>query len=479
MAGPYPVPNATVPYWRTELHELDSHRSTPELPWEQDIVIIGAGFAGAALAYYLLKGQPSSEKPSITILEAREACSGATGRNGKSLLHLASSRGHLRPDLFVAVAARMQARGLETANQVALFEAANAKALTALIHEENIACDLRSVTTADTFVDAAEAAQVKKLWDVMSKLDCPTLKDVTYHGPESAEQATGVKDAKVAFTYPAHTLWPYKLVMHLLAGVVEKGVNLQTHTQVYEVSQTADGEGYWTLATPRGTTRAKKVLFATNAYTSGLLPEYDEAIYAGRGTACRIVPAASPPPAERPLGSCALEMRSPDSLDSYYGLRPDGSLIVGGARSAFIYQKRDEWYRNHDDSTLIEAAVPHFDGWAARTLAGWEGTPTEVDRIWTGIMGYSADDAPHVGPMPSRPGLYVCAGFNGHGMPNVLLCAEGLARMIKDGWAFAATGVPACYETGADRLRRIAAVAAARAASRARADVFLKHSYGA
>ncbi|KAI0835361.1 FAD dependent oxidoreductase [Hypoxylon sp. FL0890] len=466
MAGPYPVPNATIPYWRTELHELDSHRSTPELPRKQDIVIIGAGFAGAALAYYLLKDQPSSEKPSITILEAREACSGATGRNG----------GHLRPDLFVAVAARMQARGLAAANQVALFEVANAKALVALIEEENIDCDLQSVTTADTFVDAAEAAKIKKLWDVMLKLDCPTLKDVTYHGPEEAERVTGVKDAKIAFTYPAHTLWPYKLVMHLLEGVVKQGVNLHTHTQVYEVSETADSEGYWTLATPRGTTKAKKVIFATNAYTSSLLPEYDEAIYASRGTVCRVVP-TSPPPTEVPLGSCALEMKSPDLLDSYYGLRPDGSLIVGGARSTF-YQKRDEWYRNYDDSALIEPAVPYFDGWAARTFAGWEGTPTKVDRVWTGIMGYSADDAPHIGHVPSKPGLYICAGFNGHGMPNVLLCAKGLAQMIQDGRPFSETGMPACYETSADRLRKISQVAAARRTSRARADIYLKHSYG-
>lgn len=85
MAGPFPVKNATAPYWRTQLHHLDSHRSTPELPEKQDIVIIGAGFAGAALAHYLLKDSPENEpKPSITILEAREACSGATARNGES-----------------------------------------------------------------------------------------------------------------------------------------------------------------------------------------------------------------------------------------------------------------------------------------------------------------------------------------------------------------------------------------------------------
>lgn len=78
---PFPVPNSTLSFWRTQPHDLDSHRSTEELPAECDIVIIGAGYAGASVAYYLLEDNPSP--PSIVILEARQACSGATGRNGE------------------------------------------------------------------------------------------------------------------------------------------------------------------------------------------------------------------------------------------------------------------------------------------------------------------------------------------------------------------------------------------------------------
>ncbi|KAI2629070.1 FAD dependent oxidoreductase [Hypomontagnella submonticulosa] len=464
MAGPYPVPNATVPYWRTELHELDSHRSTPELPKKQDIVIVGAGFAGAALAHYLLKDNTSSTQPSITILEAREACSGATARNG----------GHLRPDLFVSVASRMQTHGLETANEVALFEVANAQAIVDLVREENIACDLQAVATADTFVDSGEAAKITKLWDAMTKLDCPTLRDVTYHGPADAEQVTGAKGARAAFTFPAYTLWPYKLVMHLLAGAVRQGVNLQTRTPVHEVSETADEEGYWTLATPRGTIQAKTVIFATNGYTGGLLPEYDDAIYAARASVCRIVPSPQRPPADLPLGSCAVEMQSPSSVDCYYARRPDGSLVIGGARSTYVHE-REEWYRNYDDSTLIEPAAPYFEAWAGRTFGAWEGVPVRRDSVWTGIMGYSADKSPHIGHVPSKPGLYICAGFHGHGMPNVLLCAKGLAKMIKTGCAFAETGVPACYETGAVRLRRASEQVAGPASGRARTDIYLKY----
>jgi hypothetical protein len=83
-----PVDNATVPYWRSELHDIDEYRSTEFLPESCDIAIIGAGFAGVATAYHLSKLYPSNDPPSIVLLEARQVCSGATGRNGVSVIVL-------------------------------------------------------------------------------------------------------------------------------------------------------------------------------------------------------------------------------------------------------------------------------------------------------------------------------------------------------------------------------------------------------
>lgn len=76
--------NPTVPFWKVESDPFDELRTTSELPQESDIVIIGAGYAGVSTAYHLLKSQSQQDKPrpSITILEARQICSGATGRNG-------------------------------------------------------------------------------------------------------------------------------------------------------------------------------------------------------------------------------------------------------------------------------------------------------------------------------------------------------------------------------------------------------------
>lgn len=83
---PFPIQNSTIPFWRTELHPLDGHRSTRDLPARCDIVIIGAGYTGASMVHHLLDGNEDKDAGNgILILEAREACSGATGRNGSSL----------------------------------------------------------------------------------------------------------------------------------------------------------------------------------------------------------------------------------------------------------------------------------------------------------------------------------------------------------------------------------------------------------
>lgn len=88
MSKPFPVPNSTVSFWLTEPDRLADYRSTEELPATSDVVIIGSGISGTSVAYHLQQeSKTKSAAPSVTILEAREACSGATGRNGGVLLN--------------------------------------------------------------------------------------------------------------------------------------------------------------------------------------------------------------------------------------------------------------------------------------------------------------------------------------------------------------------------------------------------------
>jgi glycine/D-amino acid oxidase-like deaminating enzyme len=67
-------------------------------------------------------------------------------------------------------------------------------------------------------------------------------------------------------------------------------------------------------------------------------------------------------------------------------------------------------------------------------------------------MGYSYDSCPHVSDIPGRPGQYICAGFDGHGMPVIYLAAKGLAEMIRTGKSFEAVNLPRLYKSTQERL---------------------------
>ena len=76
-------------------------------------------------------------------------------------------------------------------------------------------------------------------------------------------------------------------------------------------------------------------------------------------------------------------------------------------------------------------------------VAGWFGVrgkrgpvigDDEVRGEWTGIMGFTGDGFPVVGELKtengSGTGIFVSAGFNGHGMAYTWLCAEALVRIM-------------------------------------------------
>ena len=72
-----PVPNPTRSFWHDVLSPIARH--VPEtLPVYVDVVVIGSGITGASTARTLLREGPDDLK--VLMIEARDACSGATGR---------------------------------------------------------------------------------------------------------------------------------------------------------------------------------------------------------------------------------------------------------------------------------------------------------------------------------------------------------------------------------------------------------------
>lgn len=174
----FPVPNSTTSFWRTDLDDLDSHRSTECLPAEADILIIGAGYAGASIAYHLLEATKQSlQHPSIVILEARAACSGATGRNG----------GHLKPDPYYRAASVLKAHGKEAAEEVAAFEARQVHEIKELVEKEKIECDFMVTRATDVCLYEEARTNLKAGLESLKNSNISTAADVFYSDQETAE----------------------------------------------------------------------------------------------------------------------------------------------------------------------------------------------------------------------------------------------------------------------------------------------------
>src|SRR5688572_1520590 len=90
--------------------KLDSkwahHGASDPLPATADVVVVGGGYAGCALAYWLTQ----LGRTSMVVLEARGVSSGATGRNG----------GHLAPRILSR--SLIAEIGLENARRLVAFE---------------------------------------------------------------------------------------------------------------------------------------------------------------------------------------------------------------------------------------------------------------------------------------------------------------------------------------------------------------------
>lgn len=293
--------------------------------------------------------------------------------------------GHLKPDPYNRPASLAVTHGVEVAAECGKFEADTLRAVKALVEEEQIDCDFVLTRAVDALMNDSIHERMKAGADLLRKSGVEVMKDVFYEGDSAkAQQLSDVKGAKAMMSYSAGHVWPYKLILALLQKAVDAGVNLQTHTSVIGVSDAADEEGYYVLSTKdRGSLKAKKIIYATNAYTSSILPEFHNKIIPVRGICSRIVVPESRKPA--PMLPHSYIIRWSAAEYEYLIPRTDGSIIVGGARTKY-YQKLDSWYNNVDDNTLITTsnAHHHFDGYMQKHFRGWENSGAYTDKVWSG-----------------------------------------------------------------------------------------------
>ena len=414
-----PKSQPTTSYWQNPPATIAAHRTTSALPKSASVVIIGSGITGSSLAYNLLS---QSLALSIVLLEARTACSGASGRNG----------GHTKCASYRSFLDNVRTMGEAEAAKIVRYEYTCMKAMHAFARQHGIACDSWEGETVDVFYDEGQwnlaNEAVAELQRVLGAQD-PAA---SYHfwDAEETEKNFLTSGTFGAVSYEAGSMSGYKLVTGILEMAIAKGLNLQTETPVLRIDRDARG---WTIETARGTVVAEKVVLATNGYTAHLYPALQGTIVPLRGH----VTAQRPGNAMPPGGLATTYTFVYEDGYEYMIQRPQGStnagdIVIGGGMPETEQQSLYE-FGTVDDSIKADTIVSYLHNCTeAYFSANWgrDHIDGRVRQVWTGIMGYSSDGFPLVGPVPREQGLFVVASFQGHGMVLCLLAAQATTKMI-------------------------------------------------
>lgn len=182
-----------------------------------------------------------------------------------------------------------------------------------------------------------------------------------------------------------------------------------------------------------GVVLADRVVVCTNASAAELLPQLGGVVEPNRGQMLAV----------RAAGRRLAFAYYANHGHEYFRQASPETIVVGGCRDRHADAER----------TLADRTTEATQGAIERFAASILGDPIEVTARWAGIMGFSADGLPVVGPVdgadPEESRVWCCVGFTGHGM-SLAYAAAYLAA----GGLLGDAGAPADHPFDSRRFRR-------------------------
>ena len=314
-------------------------------------------------------------------------------------------------------------------------------AVHAFAQTHGIDCDSRRLDTVDVFYDEGQWHKAQESVTLMQKLMQPLDPAAKYDfwDPDQTASKFLTPNAIGSITYPAGSLSAYRFVMGVLKLALSRGLHVQCNTPVISISKTTGPDktrrGRWLLETPCGTLSAETVVLATNGYTAHLYPPLQGVVVPLRGHLTAQRPGINMP--KEVLSNTysfiythGYEYMIQQPLGSQFA----GDIVIGGGLTKTADHGLGE-YGNTDDSVLNEEITQYLSSTTETFFRENWGTDDQQGRIrtsWSGIMGFSGDGFPIVGPIRGEAGLYISASFQGHGMVLCFLCAKALTHMLLD-----------------------------------------------
>ena len=374
-----------------------TRRARPGLVGSQvaDVVIVGAGYSGLWLAYWILDRDPNL---SVAVLERHHVGHGASGRNGgwASAL-LPTSLQSLSRSIGEAATVRLQKEMLSAVTEIG-----------SISETEGIDCHYRLGGTISLVVNEHQRRRAVEDLDDYQRFGFGSralLLDRT------ATRNRIAFDGESVFRPDCAVVHPRRLVDGLALAVERRGARIFENTTVTEVGR---GE----VTTEGGCVRAPFVIDCREAY-------------AARTSRRRVIPIHSSMIATEPLDEATWQQIGLADRETFtdhrrqlvYGQRTaDGRLAFGGRGVGYRFGSRidptsESIRRVHDDlrHSLIEL-FPILDD--VLITHRWGG-PLAAPRDWTWTVSLDRDT-----------GIGLTGGYTGDGVTSAFVAGRAMADAV-------------------------------------------------
>lgn len=357
-----------------------------------DICVIGGGIAGVCATRWLVAAGVSD----MVLVEARAVASCASGRNAGFVMAVA-------PENFPTSDDPVE---VERARRVWDFTAENQRLIEGLIAEFDLDAEYRR------WGSLGLAARPEEWRWMQSSSELARRRGVNVEVVARDDlESEWLRHNYLGGAYYADNgqIHPVKFVRGLARVLAATGVRFFESTGVTMDST----RSRIVLRSGSNTITASRVLIATNAYTSEVLP-----------VGGSITPTRGQVLCTAPLGRVVA--RYPVYADEgfqYWRQTESGRLVLGG-------------WRNRDmeaEAGAVEALNPSIQGLLDDAVRGICGDEAVIELRWSGIMGFTPDRLPLVGTLVADPRVVVCAGFSGHGLAMAPHAAQVAARHVLGG----------------------------------------------
>ena len=336
------------------------------LPDSCDVLVVGGGITGVSLMHHLRERGISA-----VLVERDHLAAGASGRNA----------GFLLAGVAENYAAAVRTYGRERAREV--------WAITVENHDRQV----EAAGDSDIGYARSGSAILASGPDEASELEL-SAQLLAEDGFDARWDGRALLNPRDGEVYPTRLV--AAMARRAPAGSIREGVNVTAVESGGMVH--ADG----------ATCRAGAVVLATNGFTAEVVPQVD--IEANRAQMLATEPERARV-AEHPTYS--------HHGYRYWRQLPTGEVLMGGWRDTSPASERTS---EAEPTTPIQS---HLDEAVLRL-----GVRGRVTHRWAGTMGFTTTGLPLVGPVDGLKNVYVCAGFNGHGMGFAFMSAKALVDML-------------------------------------------------